>query len=147
MARLVLLFSLLSLGACAGSRPEASPPPVTGAPLVGDEFTIAPGETVTLADGATLRFDEITEDSRCPADVTCVWEGRATIRLTYVNLDGVSETFTISIPGITYTGDFEGVSEERLDRQFVLLALQPYPGLAREARLPTAAVMRIEPGT
>lgn len=36
------------------------------------------------ADNGELQvaFDAVTEDSRCPADVQCVWEGNASIRLT-----------------------------------------------------------------
>ena len=29
----------------------------------------------------TLKFKEVTEDSRCPVDVTCVWEGVATVNI------------------------------------------------------------------
>ena len=29
-----------------------------------------------------VRFDTVTEDSRCPSDVQCVWEGNATARTT-----------------------------------------------------------------
>jgi hypothetical protein len=47
------------------------------------EFTLAPGQTAK-ARGADLEvgFVEVTEDSRCPRDVTCVWAGEVKIRVS-----------------------------------------------------------------
>ena len=46
----------------------------------------APNEPLRLAFGRSatggdvrLTFVDVTEDSRCPADVTCVWEGNAAV--------------------------------------------------------------------
>jgi hypothetical protein len=47
---------------------------------VGDRFTLAPGQTAQV-EGAGLQvtFESVTADSRCPVDVTCVWEGDAVV--------------------------------------------------------------------
>jgi hypothetical protein len=47
---------------------------------VGREFKVRAGQVVTL-DGGRLRvrFVRVAEDSRCPADVDCVWAGNAEI--------------------------------------------------------------------
>ena len=39
---------------------------------------IALGETVTFKK-ATVKFLKVEEDSRCPSDVTCIWEGQAIV--------------------------------------------------------------------
>ncbi len=40
------------------------------------------GDIVGLGSGATtVRFVEVVEDSRCPEDETCVWEGAVTVAL------------------------------------------------------------------
>ena len=39
---------------------------------------ISEGETVTFKK-ATVKFLKVIEDSRCPADVNCIWEGQATV--------------------------------------------------------------------
>jgi hypothetical protein len=44
--------------------------------------SVAYGEAVTLPDGAIFRFAGVVEDSRCPADATCIWQGRAVVALT-----------------------------------------------------------------
>ena len=87
----VLGFVLCALGvlACAdGARgttggrhnPTAGP----GVP-VGSEFTLRVGETATIADtGLRVGYLKLIEDSRCPPEVTCVWEGDAVVRVSLI---------------------------------------------------------------
>ncbi len=86
-AFLVALVALPPLGGCdAGpaGAPERGPGEqrdervVTTAP--GEDFELRLGEEA-LVDGTdlTVAFEAVQEDSRCPSDVTCVWEGNARI--------------------------------------------------------------------
>ena len=61
------------------------------APAVNEEFTLAPGQTAAVA-GTSLRvtFEVVRDDSRCPTDVNCVWEGDATVVLKVK--DGADES-------------------------------------------------------
>ena len=61
------------------------------APVRTDIPTAVPDSDFELAVGAgvridetplAIRFDTVSEDSRCPTDAQCVWEGNATLRLT-----------------------------------------------------------------
>ncbi|EIV92030.1 hypothetical protein FraQA3DRAFT_1524 [Frankia sp. QA3] len=54
-------------------------------PPLGEEFTLAPRE-VAEVDGADLdiTFVGVSADSRCPAGVSCVWAGDATVELSVV---------------------------------------------------------------
>jgi len=55
--------------------------PSTEVPLDQD-FEIALGKTVAIAGTAQqVTFTAVTEDSRCPTDVVCVWAGNARISL------------------------------------------------------------------
>ena len=48
----------------------------------GAEVTLAPGATVSVkAEEMKLRFVSVSEDSRCPRDVTCVWAGEVKVLL------------------------------------------------------------------
>jgi len=93
-----------------------------------EPFTLERGAS-TVVDGLVVRFDHITEDSRCPADVDCVWEGRATISLSLIAGDAINSV-QLSIPG------FVGADSEPQAQQsavangytFTLLQLDPYPG-------------------
>jgi hypothetical protein len=50
-------------------------------PELGRPFEIKPAEMVTIA-GLRITFERVTEDSRCPAGVQCVWAGDAAASFT-----------------------------------------------------------------
>jgi len=83
------------------------------------------GESVTR-ENVTLKFSEISEDSRCPTGTTCVWAGRAIAKIE-VTANGKSETKTVIFgatrPGETadmqlYTGNGMTITAD---------SLNPYP--------------------
>lgn len=63
--------------------------------------TLALGESREIEgrEGLHLRFVRVTEDSRCPTGVTCVWAGRARVELELGSADGEPETFELEIEG------------------------------------------------
>ncbi len=78
----------------------------------------------------SLQFKEVTEDSRCPVDVTCIWEGIAT-----VNIEGISGTQKTNFQ--VGTRDFlpKNVSKSFnfSGYRFTLTDLKPYPGGKEES--------------
>ena len=89
----------------------------------GVQVEVEIGETVPISsDGLALTFLEVSEDSRCPSDVVCVWAGRATISIN-LQRDGSSR------------GDFrltlgDGAAAPVVQREgyrIRLTALDPYP--------------------
>jgi hypothetical protein len=66
--RSLLVLLMLS---CASSGPTT--------PL-GQPFTLTPAKSITV-DGVPITFVAIGQDSRCPPDVQCIWEGDAEVRL------------------------------------------------------------------
>lgn len=83
------------------------------------------GKSVELEiDGLMLEFVEVTEDSRCPANVVCVWAGQAKV-LVAANDDGedLGEHELLLDP----TGSASN-SVTLGDYTVVLTALNPYPG-------------------
>ena len=77
MVRLMMLPVILA--ACGSGGSNAPTPPNPG---LNEEFTLSPGQTVAV-NGAklSLTFEKVSEDSRCPTDVTCIWEGDAVVVL------------------------------------------------------------------
>ena len=73
---LLAVIAVASLAACR-SASEADAPSAPGTP-VAREVQLAPGESARV-DALTVRFDGVSADSRCPVDVTCVWEGDAVV--------------------------------------------------------------------
>jgi hypothetical protein len=75
MNRTSLRFALLGLvfARCAGSPTEIR---------LDQEFELAPGGTARIAGSSQIiTFESVSQDSRCAANVTCVWAGNAEIRL------------------------------------------------------------------
>ncbi|HEX8149766.1 MAG TPA: hypothetical protein VF591_21480 [Pyrinomonadaceae bacterium] len=71
LARLVLTGAVLLVGHCVAAAQAAR---------VGREFKIEAGRAVTLdGGGLRVRFVRVASDSRCPADVNCVWAGNAEV--------------------------------------------------------------------
>jgi len=78
----MLAAAVLTAG-CAedGADPMA---PVLGASLLSGPVgvTLPAGGAALLAEGALrLTFRRVVEDSRCPVEVTCVWEGNAVVEV------------------------------------------------------------------
>jgi hypothetical protein len=76
MTRLAAILMCLSLGGCAAavSQTQAVDP--------GAEVTLAPGQWVSVkTTPMKVGFVAVTEDSRCPRDVTCIWAGEVKVQL------------------------------------------------------------------
>ena len=53
-----------------------------GAAALDEPIQLAPGQWASFkAEKLEVKFVGIDEDSRCPADVTCVWAGEVVVRL------------------------------------------------------------------
>jgi hypothetical protein len=90
---LTVLVVLLSAGfACGLADIEAD---------LGEEFSLAIGQkAIITGEDLEIRFREVSEDSRCPRDVICVWEGEV-VCLLEVTRGGVSEQITLTQSGLT----------------------------------------------
>lgn len=69
---LLLCGCLAALTACADSKPDNSQPP---------KFIELKYGSSVEEDGLRISFASVSNDSRCPAGVQCVWEGNAEIVL------------------------------------------------------------------
>lgn len=91
---------------------------------LGREFKVRARHSIALpGEGLRIKFISVKEDSRCPADVTCVWAGNAAVQLS-VSLRGRgSKTLTLN------TSKSLPASGENQYRgyKFKLVELSPYP--------------------
>ncbi|WP_067480629.1 hypothetical protein [Actinomadura hibisca] len=87
----------------------------------GEVFTLAPGGSARLADGAlTVTFKDVAGDSRCPTGAQCIWEGDATVAVSVAEGGGAPaahELHTTLQPGEVAVGGYT----------LRLVALNPYP--------------------
>jgi hypothetical protein len=93
----------------------SSPGSVTTIINLNDTSEVGVGQTVGLTSGELVfRFDSVINDSRCPIGVECVWQGNASIHLTFP--DRVDTLDTIFKQVLTH-GNY----------RIIFIDLLPYP--------------------
>lgn len=95
--RSAFLIATLALAGCATAPGDA-----TGRP--GDIAALAYGglNQNILVGGLTVRPLAVTEDSRCPVNVVCVWGGRVVLRVRVSGIAGeqvISSIAPLTLPG------------------------------------------------
>lgn len=90
----------LLLSACTAMPANHSAPPSSASPAgstvaAGKTFSLTPGQQVAVADAGTLRYVALTNDSRCPPGVQCVWAGDATLAFEWSAADGRRQSFAL----------------------------------------------------
>lgn len=110
---IIILFSTFAFGQ------EDS----TETPKIG--IKVPEGETVNIK-GVSIKFLEVTEDSRCPKDVTCIWAGRAIVKVEVIG-NGKKEE-KILIFGEVRPGEEKNTNLYN-SGEFAItgLTLKPYP--------------------
>jgi hypothetical protein len=56
----------------------------TGPNVTLNQFQLRPNQTASEPDNIDVKFLNVTDDSRCPSDVTCIWQGKSTITVNVV---------------------------------------------------------------
>ena len=84
------------------------------------------GETITI-ENHTIKFVEVLEDSRCPENTTCIWEGRARVLVEVLENGKVSFEKAIIFGKVNQgeSADKELVSNS--NSKVIGLTLNPYP--------------------
>lgn len=114
---LIVATAILSLVLVTGASVVAAP-----RATLGREFTIRVGQTVTIAgEQLSVTFTDVTEDSRCPTGVVCIWEGNAQIAVTVVKAPNEPQTLLLNT-----NGSFPAKAAY-LDYTVTLVDLKPYP--------------------
>ena len=112
---LILLCAVAAVSGCATVEPVIVAKP-------GVAFSLPVGKSATInGNGTKLTFTRVTQDSRCPTDVTCVWEGEAQIEVNISRTGSPDETAILRIRG----GNGEEKSSGNLVIRFV--GLTPVP--------------------
>jgi len=144
--RQLCLLAMLALGACA--QPIVEPPDYPGVDRSIErdvEFDLARGESVTLRGSRlAVHFAGVTEESRCPMNARCVWEGNAkvAIEVTENKLrdDGLTDVWSDTLE--LNTSDRFATRTQFRSYDIALVHLEPTPmaGQAVEAYVVTLRV-------
>lgn len=90
---ILLACGLMSMTACATQATGGN----RGGRMIedGQTFTMHAGEQVTLADASALRYVRVTNDSRCPPGVQCIWAGDAEVAFEWTSASGATTAFSL----------------------------------------------------
>ncbi len=88
---------------------------------LGQVFTIGVGQSARIAgEDMTVTFNEVIGDSRCPQNVTCVWEGVASSDITITH-QGAGYSIVLNQPGLI------DQAEDTFINYTLTYSLNPYP--------------------
>lgn len=109
----LIISSLILLTACSAARTFAD-----------GQYVLKVGESISNAAGSVkIRFVEVLEDSRCPADATCIWAGQAKV-LVEVKNGTVAQQYTLTLDTLL-EGDVNSIDIESYT--ITLVQVDPYP--------------------
>jgi hypothetical protein len=112
----ILTVLALVVGGCGKSNPNQIQVSANTA------FDLAVGKTaIVKGESISIKFDSVTEDSRCPTGVTCIWAGQAKCNMSVVQ-NGVTTPVVL-----TQSGGSEGTMQGFAGKYQVSFLLNPYP--------------------
>lgn len=131
---ITLIFFFIMISGCAGRGGGVEPPinqpqpdntPAVQATQFGEPVTVPINGRAQLPKTVTLEFNEVTNDSRCPVDVTCVWAGEAEIHGRLLINEVAAGTFDLVVPNGGSTAESEGAAQTVAGYTVTVLALNP----------------------
>ena len=115
MKKVLLVFSIVSIivSCQALAQKQDTPETVFNVPLT----------KTTTQDGVSITLVAVVEDSRCPRDTTCIWAGKAVVKILVSGADQELQEITV-----VFQNESQSVIATTEDTVFTALKLLPYPG-------------------
>ena len=79
------------------------------------------GKTITKS-GVAITLVAVLEDSRCPRDTTCIWAGKAVVKILVSGADQELQEMTV-----VFQNESQSVIAATEDTVFTAMKLLPYP--------------------
>ena len=115
MKKLLLIFSIVSIIVSCQALAQKQDTPET-------IFNIPLTKTSTH-DGVSITLVAVVEDSRCPRDTTCIWAGKAVVKILVRASGEDAQEMTV-----VFQNESQSVIATTEDTVFIALKLLPYPG-------------------
>ena len=115
MKKVLLVFSIVSIivSCQALAQKQDTPETVFNIPLT----------KTSKHDGVSITLVAVIEDSRCPRDTTCIWAGKAVVKILVSGADQELQEITV-----VFQNESQSVIATTEDTVFTALKLLPYPG-------------------
>jgi len=115
MKKLLLIFSIVSIVVSCQALAQKKDTPET-------VFNVPLTKTSTHA-GVSITLVAVFEDSRCPRDTTCIWAGKAVVKILVRASGEDAQEMTV-----VFQNESQSVIATKEDIVFTALKLLPYPG-------------------
>jgi len=94
---------------------------------LGQEFSLRIGESASIrGEELQVKFSEVTEDSRCPTGVVCIWEGRVSCLVEITYRESLHQV-ELTEPGLT-----SWPPENTFKEYKIAYHVEPYPQAGTE---------------
>jgi hypothetical protein len=125
----VLLIPFILLAGCSSNAASVQA-------VLGKDFTLPVGQTAVFSsENISLKFDSVSNDSRCPTGAQCIRAGEAVCRIIFTRSDNTTASIDLTELGLTSVpqqttwtsrfGDFM--------RQYLInFTLVPYPEVNKQ---------------
>jgi hypothetical protein len=115
MKKLLFIFSIVSIMVSCQvlAQKQDTPETVFNIPLT----------KTSIHDGVSITLVAVLEDSRCPRNTTCIWAGKAVVKIL-VNAAGEASKELI----VVFQNESKTIIATTKDSVFTALKLLPYPG-------------------
>ncbi|MGD0794999.1 MAG: hypothetical protein ABR958_05355 [Dehalococcoidales bacterium] len=112
---LAIILPASVLSACAKAPKNEVPP--------GREFTLSIGQSAAISsENITIKFIDVTSDSRCPQNVTCIWAGEVSCTVEITRPGASLLKLKLTQPGLT-----SQLSTQDFDGHTIAFRVEPYP--------------------
>jgi hypothetical protein len=126
LKRVIFIMGMLNIIGLllAGCSTEANTP---AGPSPGEQFTLPVGQSVSIkGENLTIKFEKVTNDSRCPTGVQCIWAGEAKCQMS------VTSNGSVSTIVLTVSGASEAVGQPLVQNYKANFQLHPYPEAGKQ---------------
>ncbi len=115
MKKLLIIFSITSLIISCQVLAQQKD--------LADAIFLVPLETSITKAGVIITLVAVLEDSRCPRDITCTWEGKAVVELNVREPGQESQNIRL-----VFQNQSQSIIASTQQTVFTALRLLPYPG-------------------
>jgi hypothetical protein len=121
-----VILSVLMLSACSTDSSSTSTPTPDEFSL-GQEFSLSVGQMAAVTgENLAIKFIEVTSDSRCPRDVTCIWAGEVSCLIEVTKGSLAPYKLVLTQPGLT-----DQTATQNFDGYEIMFRVDPYPAAGK----------------